>query len=226
MPIYEYQGQQYELSTNDPAEAKQKILSYLGQSAQASPTQEAPKEEPSMLNRMFGMGSPTYSLIRGAVIEPALGLNQMLASTGVFGEDIKKGATDIARREAKAAEEARKAQGRGGVDFVNIAGAVISPVNKLLSTGQAATALGRIGQAAASGGIYASLTPAIGNDPTSEKLVQIGVGATLGGALGGLIEATPILKGLYDKLPVTAKNKMLSLKSMWLTLSQKIRKSW
>lgn len=207
MPIYEYQGQQYELSTNDPTEAKQKILSYLGQASQPTPAQESPKEEPSMLNRMFGMGSPTYSLIRGAVVEPALGLNQMLASTGLFGEDIKKGATDIARREAQAAEEARKAQGRGGVDFVNIAGAVVSPVNKLLSTGQAATALGRIGQAAASGGIYASLTPSIGNDPTSEKLVQIGVGATLGGALGGLSEATPILKGLYDKLPVTAKNK-------------------
>lgn len=204
MPIYEYQGQQYELSTNDPAEAKQKILSYLGQ---ATPAQEAPKEEPSMLNRMFGMGSPTYSLIRGAVIEPALGFNQMLASTGIFGEDIKKGATNIARREAQAAEEARKAQGRGGVDFVNIAGAVVSPVNKLLSTGQAATALARVGQAAASGGIYASLTPSIGNDPTSEKLVQIAMGATLGGALGGLTEATPILKGLYDKLPVTAKNK-------------------
>ena len=29
MPIYEYQGQKYEMSTTDPTEAKQKIMSHL-----------------------------------------------------------------------------------------------------------------------------------------------------------------------------------------------------
>jgi len=39
MPIYEYQGQQYDIATDDPSAAKAKILSYLG-------TQEAPKAAP------------------------------------------------------------------------------------------------------------------------------------------------------------------------------------
>ena len=38
MPIYEYQGQQYDISEADPAKAKQKILGYLGQ-------QEKPKAD-------------------------------------------------------------------------------------------------------------------------------------------------------------------------------------
>ena len=42
MPIYEYQGQQYDIATDDPAAAKAKILGYLG-------TQEAPKPAPTPL---------------------------------------------------------------------------------------------------------------------------------------------------------------------------------
>jgi hypothetical protein len=43
MPVYEYKGQHYELSTTDPAAAKAKILSYLGQqAAPADATQTAP----------------------------------------------------------------------------------------------------------------------------------------------------------------------------------------
>jgi len=34
MPIYEYQGQQYEISTDDPQEAKSKILKHLGTSSE------------------------------------------------------------------------------------------------------------------------------------------------------------------------------------------------
>jgi len=39
MPIYEYQGKQYDVATDDPSAAKAKILSYLG-------AQEAPKPAP------------------------------------------------------------------------------------------------------------------------------------------------------------------------------------
>lgn len=43
MPVYEYKGQHYELSTTDPAAAKAKILSYLGQqTAPAAATQTVP----------------------------------------------------------------------------------------------------------------------------------------------------------------------------------------
>ena len=31
MPVYEYQGKHYDIATADPAEAKSKIMSHLGQ---------------------------------------------------------------------------------------------------------------------------------------------------------------------------------------------------
>ena len=42
MPIYEYKGQQYDISTDDPAEAKSKILSHLEKSASAPVATPAP----------------------------------------------------------------------------------------------------------------------------------------------------------------------------------------
>lgn len=52
MPVYEYQGKHYELSTTDPAEAKSKIMSHLGVAEEkpvspAVPT--APKKMPDLL---------------------------------------------------------------------------------------------------------------------------------------------------------------------------------
>lgn len=41
MPIYEYQGQQYEMSTTDHAEAKAKILDYLGKQSAGTPAAPA-----------------------------------------------------------------------------------------------------------------------------------------------------------------------------------------
>ena len=40
MPIYEYQGQQYDIETTDPQEAKSKILKHLGTSSVEEPVQE------------------------------------------------------------------------------------------------------------------------------------------------------------------------------------------
>lgn len=45
MPIYEYQGQQYDIATEDRTEAKAKILSYLDK--QSAPAKAEPKSEPS-----------------------------------------------------------------------------------------------------------------------------------------------------------------------------------
>jgi len=37
MPIYEYQGQQYEMAEEDPAAAKNRIIAYLGKQTPAAP---------------------------------------------------------------------------------------------------------------------------------------------------------------------------------------------
>jgi len=50
MPVYEYQGQHYDISETDPSKAKEKILSHLGQSA---PKSEEPKQK---LGDVIGLG--------------------------------------------------------------------------------------------------------------------------------------------------------------------------
>ena len=47
MPIYEYKGQQYDIATEDHAEAKSKILSYLEKQA-------APAQTPQQGERTWG----------------------------------------------------------------------------------------------------------------------------------------------------------------------------
>lgn len=168
-------------------------------------------EQAGLGERMFGMGSPTYSFLRGAVIEPALGVNQLLAQTGMFGERVAKGASDVVKQEAEAAKTARETAGREGVDWLSMAGAVLSPVNKAFTMATAPTALQRVGQAAASGGLYGAIQPVVGDDFLAEKYFQVGLGATLGGALGGVMEGItaglPQLTKLIKELPITAKNK-------------------
>ena len=165
------------------------------------------EEQAGLAERMFGMGSPTYSFVRGALVEPALGVNQLLAETGLFGEDIKQGATDLVRQEASASKQARVKVGRDGMDWVSLGGAILSPVNKAFTMATAPTALQRIGQLAASGGIYGATQPVTGDDFNAEKLFQIGVGAALSGTLAGVSEGLPQVSKLIKELPITKKNK-------------------
>jgi len=58
MPIYEYQGKQYDIATDDPSAAKTKILSYLG-TQEAPPAQAlAPKPTQPAASADFDFGSP------------------------------------------------------------------------------------------------------------------------------------------------------------------------
>lgn len=54
MPIYEYQGKQFDISTTDPVEAKQKILAYLGKSFVPSTPEARPEGSYKKFNRLGG----------------------------------------------------------------------------------------------------------------------------------------------------------------------------
>ena len=58
MPIYEYQGQQYDIATEDPAAAKAKILNYLGSQGEASAPKPAPRPAQPAVSGDFDFGSP------------------------------------------------------------------------------------------------------------------------------------------------------------------------
>ena len=177
MPIYEYQGKQYEMSETDPAAAKAKILAYLGQST--APTQpQQPAQEPSM----FGMGSPVQRIAKGAIVDPALALAQM--ATGAVGATEAEQAVRGFAREVEAKTQAgREARGSEGMDFYQLLGNVLgsaAPASLLARLGTGAKA------AMATGAATGVATQPVLDPEASlveEKLKQAGIGA-VGGAVG------------------------------------------
>lgn len=221
--VYEYKGVSYELPdglTNEQALAK--IKSYVGETAQkpvetAPPVAAAQQNEPvSLTSRMFGLSSPLFRTVKGAVIDPALAVNQMLANTGLFGQTIKEGATRNVRDLERAVTEERAAVGSTGFDPYQLLGGVISPVNRLLgvtgSTAAPARGILETGkQAAATGAAMAALQPV--NAPTQEfaerKLEQLATGAILGPVVQGGVSAIGYLSNRLSGLTASGRERFM-----------------
>lgn len=207
MPVYEYQGQFYDLPdglSNEQALAK--IKSYSGKE-EVPKTPEAkatpPAEQVSTLERMFGAGSPIARTVKGAVVDPLLAVNQLLANTGLFGETVRTGANQLVRDVEQTVQEGRQRVGSSGFDPYQLLGAVVSPANKLVGMTQAPTA--GISQAltrsAATGAGLAALQPVASEQPFAEKkLEQMAVGAVLGPLTEGGVKAVSTLAGFVKGL--------------------------
>jgi hypothetical protein len=202
MPVYQYEGKHYDLPeglSNEQAIAK--IQGYLGKTT--TPEQTAPV---SSMELMFGAGSPIARTIKGAVVDPALAVNQLLASTGLFGKDIKQGATQLVSDVEQATTEGRARVGSSGFDPYQTLGNVISPVNRLVGVTQAPLAgaglISNIARSGSTGAALSALQPV--NAPVEQfgerKLEQMATGFVFGPvveggvkAIGGLLNT---LKGL------------------------------
>ena len=160
----------------------------------------------SNMELMFGAGSPIARTIKGAVVDPALAVNQLLASTGLFGGEIKKGATQLVSDVEKATQEGRARVGSSGFDVFQTLGNVVSPVNRLVGATQAPVAgaglMANIARSGSTGAALSALQPV--NAPVEQfgerKLEQMATGFILGPiveggvkAVGGLLNT---LKGL------------------------------
>lgn len=175
---------------------------------------QQPKEPVGVLEQMFGAGSPTARVIKGAVVDPLLGVNQLLAETGLFGETVKQQSRGNIKAVEEAVQEGRKRVGSEGFDWLQLAGNVISPINKIAPTTQAATSLGRIGQTAASGALFGGLMPVTdGDNYLEDKLTQMGGGAAAGALLRSGIEVTgklsKVVKELGQPLTDTGRKEIL-----------------
>jgi hypothetical protein len=172
MPVYEYQGQFFDLEDTDPNAARAKIQAHLGQKQEPAKTglldflpsgtpswmvskpgqgwddanaqaaggdvtnpmaylSEAQKTEQGPAMQAVGQGVKTATqvgagLAKGAVINPAAAVIQ-----AVGGETGRQ----FAEQAQKSYEQQRKAAGGEGVDIAELAGAVISPVNRFLPGG-------------------------------------------------------------------------------------------
>mgnify|MGYP007090451285 CR=1 FL=1 len=202
MPVYQYEGKHYDLPeglSNEQAIAK--IEGYLGKT---TTVETAPKV--SNMELMFGAGSPVARTIKGAIVDPALAVNQLLASTGIFGGDIKKGATQLVSDVEQATQKGRARVGSTGFDPYQLLGNVVSPVNRLVGVTQAPLAgqglIANIARSGSTGAALGALQPV--NAPVEQfaerKLEQMATGFVLGPiveggvkAVGGLLNT---LKGL------------------------------
>lgn len=147
------------------------------------------------VNRGVQVGA---GLAKGAVINPAAAAAQL-----VGGE----GGRQFAEETQKSYELQRKNAGAEGFDWAELAGSILSPVNRVIPGGTGT-------KAAIGGAAGAAMTPVVGenlseDDVWIEKAKQLGLGAAAGKLFSGLAGAlTPTLKPgareLLDKgIPVS-----------------------
>jgi hypothetical protein len=173
-----------------------------------------PTETARRIDQMVGAGSPIARFAKGAIVDPLLGINQLLAETGVFGEKVKTGAREVVKEYEKATQEGRARQGSEGFDFVQLGGALLSPVNRLAPVPSAPTAAGRIAEGAAVGTLFGGVQPVVDTDNyLEEKFKQLGAGAFFGGLISGGVETAgkvgKVLKDLGKPLTESGRIEVL-----------------
>lgn len=172
-----------------------------GQSVQAPAAQP---RDVGVMERMFGAGSPIARTIKGAVVDPALAVNQLLANTGLFGQDVRQGANQLVRNVEATTQAGRERIGSTGFDPYQLLGAVVSPANRLVGLTQpVSTSVGQnIARSVATGTGLAALQPVAAPDEqfAEKKLQQMGVGAVLGPLTEGGVKAVSSLAGLVKGL--------------------------
>lgn len=166
--------------------------------------EKAPAPEVSTMERMFGAGSPIARTLKGAVVDPALAVNQMLANTGLFGQGVKTGANQLVRNVEEATTAGRERVGSTGFDPYQLLGGVVSPVNKLVGLAQAPAMAAKgiipaVTRSASTGAALAALQPVAAADAdfASKKLEQVATGAVLGPLIEGGVKGVGTL---VDKL--------------------------
>ena len=227
MPVYQYEGKHYDLPdglSNEQAIAK--IEAHLGITPQATTTAsqipgqsvKAPAAQPTevgMIERMFGAGSPIARTVKGAVVDPALAVNQLLANTGLFGETVRQGANQLVRNVESTTQAGRERVGSTGFDPYQLLGAVVSPANRLVGLTQptAVSGLGQtVARSAATGAGLSALQPVAAPDEqfAEKKLQQMGVGAVLGPLTEGGVKAISSLAGLVKGLTPKGREEALN----------------
>jgi len=169
----------------------------------------------SSMELMFGAGSPIARTIKGAVVDPALAVNQLLASTGLFGQDIKRGATQLVSDVEKATTEGRARVGSSGFDPYQMLGNVVSPVNRLVGVTQAplqgAGLMANIARSGSTGAALSALQPV--NAPVEQfaerKLEQMATGFVLGPVVEGGVKAVGGLLNTLKGLTPTGRQEFM-----------------
>ena len=143
MPKYTINGVVY----NSPTELSDADLEELAGGVAAP--QAAPAAPVTTAEQMVGLGSPIARVVKGAIANPLLAINQAggavigglgqkienvtgpNAVTG-FLQDVGKQSSNVVNQYEQATQQARKRIGSEGFDFYELGGALVSPANRVL----------------------------------------------------------------------------------------------
>lgn len=171
-------------------------------------------DKPSVMDKMFGAGSPIARFVKGAVVDPALGVNQLLARLPIFPDEVKNQADQFVKKYEAMTTEERKKLGSEGFDWYQLLGAVASPVNKLIPSTAGTGVATKVGQGAAAGALYGGAAPTVAGseeDFAAEKAIQMAFGGVVGGAIPLTIETSKALVGFIRGLPLSEAAKQRAL---------------
>lgn len=174
--------------------------------APAAPTQNM--QAPTAMEQSFGLGSPIARTLKGAIANPLLALNQaggaVIESAGrgiesLTGpnvvtkamQEVGRGSNAVVQNYEKATQEARKRVGSEGFDWLELGGAIASPINKVLPGGPVAQA--------AAGSV---LNPVVGENLSPQDIaIQKGWQGIFGAGVGKTFDAAlPVFKEGARKL--------------------------
>jgi hypothetical protein len=187
MPKYTINGVTY----NSATELSDSDLEELagGAAAQAAPV--------TAVEQTVGLGSPIARVVKGAIANPLLAINQAggavigglgqkienvtgpNAVTG-FLQDVGKQSSNVVNQYEQATQQARKRIGSEGFDFYELGGALVSPANRVVPGATPVT------QAA----VASTLNPVVGQNLTPFEIAKSKVEqATIGALFGKTFEA-------------------------------------
>lgn len=195
MPIYEYKGKHYDLSETDPSAAKTKIQSYLGESVEKpvektsiprsvsagmrrmqAPGYQAPAPEAIPTMGQLGEQYSDVAKATGAELgQLATGAGELLP--GAAGQASARGSQYL---KGVAEQAAAKTPGAGQISKALSLAAPIPGISRYLS---GAKTLGQLSRRGAGTGAAIGATAPTGTADIKEKIVPIGAGAALGGAI-------------------------------------------
>lgn len=205
------------MTPREELDALRRMAELEARASTTQPPAAAPAAAPAevgTLERMFGAGSPIVRTVKGAVVDPLMAVNQLLASTGLFGQGVRQSATQNVRDVEALVQAGRARVGSEGFDPYQLLGGVISPANKLVGMAQAGAAPGisaALTRSAGTGAALSALQPVTApvEQFAEKKLEQMATGAVLGPLLEGGIKSVSALAGLVKGLTPTGRQEFM-----------------